>query len=197
MEEKKEKALRAAREHFHEHGYRKASLSDLISEIGISKPTFYNYFKNKEELFYAAMLDAYTEFNYRYGTRVKAATNAMEKLETYITTFAWFIDAYPIYKDLFKPGNDLLPKWTQSRYCQDFFSEGVDTVRSILEEGVEEGIFSTEHDIEKCSLLVHYMLVSVLSTDPGIYDKPDAPAYSIDVPALIGLVSRGLLVREP
>jgi AcrR family transcriptional regulator len=195
MEEKKEKALQAAREHFHAHGYRKASLSELISEVGISKPTFYNYFKNKEELFYAAMLEAYNEFNYRYGTRVKTATNAMEKLETFISTFAWFLDTYPIYKDLFKPGNDLMLKWTQSRYCRDFFSEGVEIVRSILEEGVEEGIFSAESDLDKCSLLLYYLLVSVLSTDPGIFNKPDAPEYRIDVPTLVNLVGYGLLVR--
>lgn len=191
MEEKKEKALQAAREHFHAHGYRKASLSDLIAEIGISKPTFYNYFKNKEELFYACMLEAYTEFGYRYGMRVKTATNAMEKLDTYITTFAWFLDTYPIYRDLFKPGNDLMPKWTQSRYCRDFFSEGVETLRTILEEGVEEGIFSSESSLDKCSLLLHYILVSVLSTNPEVFSAPDAP----DVPTLIRLVGHGLLVR--
>jgi AcrR family transcriptional regulator len=197
MEEKKERTLQAAREHFHTHGYRKASLSDLISEIGISKPTFYNYFKNKEELFYAVMLEAYTEFNYRYSTKVKNATNAMEKLEGYVSTFAWLMDAYPIYRDLYRPGNDLMPKWSQSRYCRDFFAEGVQTLESILEEGVSEGIFSGECDLEKCAFLIYYILFSVLSTDPALFNKPDGPTYSVDVPTLIRLVGNGILIRTP
>ncbi len=196
MEEKKEKTLETAREYFHKFGYRKASLSDLIAEIGISKPTFYNYFKNKEELFYTVMLETYNEFHYQYTMREKSATNAMEKLESYIATFAWFLDTYPIYRDLFKPGNDLMTKWVQSRYCRDFFSEGVEIVRSILEQGIEEGIFSSGFDAEKTSLLVYYLVVSILSTDPGIYCKPGGPDYRIDASGIIRLLGQGLLKRD-
>jgi AcrR family transcriptional regulator len=196
MEEKKEKALEKAREYFHRYGYRKASLSQLIAEIGISKPTFYNYFKNKEELFFSVMLETYNEFHYQISMKEKSATNAMEKLESYVTTFSWFLDTYPIYRDLYRPANDLITKWLQSRYSKDFFFEGVETVRSILEQGAEEGIFSPELDIGKSALLVYYTIVSVLSTDPGIFRKANGPEYLIDTPTLVDLIAKGLLSRE-
>lgn len=196
MEEKKEKALEVAREYFHKYGYRKASLSDLIEEIGISKPTFYNYFKNKEELFYAVMLATYNEFHYEYSQREKNAANALEKLQTYIETFAWFLDRFPIYRDLYKPGNDLMAKWSQSRYSRDFFSEGVESVASIIEEGVQEGIFSGDLDIQKYSLLIYYTLLAALSNDPNLYRKAGQPEYAIDVPALIRIIGHGLLIRS-
>jgi len=196
MEERKEKALEVARGYFHKYGYRRASLSDLIEEIGISKPTFYNYFKNKEELFFAVMLEAYTEFHYQYTTQEKTATNAMERLQLFVSTFGWFLDTYPIYRDLFKPNNDLLPKWMQSRYSKDFFAEGVETVKSILEQGLDEGIFRADLDVPKTALLVYYVIVSVLSNDPGIFKKAGGPAYEVDVPTLITLIGQGLLSRE-
>ncbi len=196
MEEKKEKALEVAREYFHKYGYRKASLSDLIEEIGISKPTFYNYFKNKEELFYAVMLATYNEFHYEYSQREKKAANALEKLQTYIETFAWFLDRFPIYRDLYKPGNDLMAKWSQSRYSRDFFSEGVESVASIIEEGVQEGIFSADLDIQKYSLLIYYTLLAALSNDANLYRKTGQPEYVVDVPALIRIIGHGLLIRS-
>ena len=106
MEEKKEKTVEKAREYFHTYGYRGASLSALIAEIGISKPTFYNYFKNKEELFFTVMRETYNEFHYQYNQQAKSAPNAMEKLDLFIMTYSWFLDSYPIFRDLFKPGNE-------------------------------------------------------------------------------------------
>jgi AcrR family transcriptional regulator len=196
MEEKKERTLLAAREHFHTHGYRKASLSDLISEIGISKPTFYNYFKNKEELFTTVMLETYNEFHYQYNQRARSTPNAMEKLELFITTFAWFLDTYPIFRDLFKPCNDLLPRWTESRYSKDFFAEGVEIIRAILEQGVEEGIFTAGLNAEDYALPLYYLVLTTLSSDPNIFRRPGQPEMRIDAHALVQLVGRGILSRS-
>ena len=50
-------------------------------------------------------------------------------------TYAWFLEQYPLYRDLFIPGNDLLPRWIKSRSSKDLFSEGVETVRAIIVQG--------------------------------------------------------------
>jgi AcrR family transcriptional regulator len=196
MEEKKEKTIEKAREYFHKHGYRGASLSALIADIGISKPTFYNYFKNKEELFATVMLETYNEFHYQYNQNAKSAANAMEKLDLFITTFAWFLDAFPIFRDLFKPDNDLMTRWAQSRYAKDFFAEGVEIVRSIVDQGIEEGIFSRDIDAAQCALLVYYLMLTALSTDPNLFSRAGQPAYHIDAAALVKMVGRGLLTRD-
>jgi AcrR family transcriptional regulator len=196
MEEKKEKTLEKAREYFHTYGYRGASLSALIADIGISKPTFYNYFKNKEELFNTVMLETYNEFHYKYNQQIKTAPNAMEKLDVFITTFAWFLDAYPIFRDLFKPGNDLLGRWAESRFSKDFFAEGVELVRSILEQGVEEGIFNTDIEADECALLLYYLVLSTLSNDPNLFRRQGQPELKINAHTLVKVLGRGILVRD-
>jgi AcrR family transcriptional regulator len=196
MEEKKEKTIEKAREYFHEYGYRGASLSALIAEIGISKPTFYNYFKNKEELFATVMLETYNEFHYQYNQNARSAANAMEKLDMFITTFAWFLDSFPIFRDLFKPDNDLLTRWAKSRYAKDFFAEGVEIVRSILDQGIEEGIFSGDIEVAQCALLVYYLMLTALSTDPNLFGRAGQPAYRIDAATLVKVVGRGILTRD-
>jgi AcrR family transcriptional regulator len=196
MEEKKEKAVEKAREYFHTYGYRAASLSALIADIGISKPTFYNYFKNKEELFYTVMVETYNEFHYQYNQRAKAAPNAMEKLDFFITTFSWFLDTYPIFRDLFKPGNDLMARWAASRHSKDFFAEGIEIVRSILEQGIEEGIFNAAMDVAENAFVLYYVVLSSLSTDPALFSKPDTIAPRVNARLLVSLIGRGVLSRE-
>ena len=51
----------AALEVFKEVGYERASMAEISARAGGSKATLYNYFKSKEELFSAAMLEAVVE----------------------------------------------------------------------------------------------------------------------------------------
>jgi len=196
MEEKKELAVEKAREYFHTYGYRAASLSALIADIGISKPTFYNYFKNKEELFFTVMVETYNEFHYQYNQRAKSAPNAMEKLDHFITTFAWFLDTYPIFRDLYRPGNDLMERWAGSRHSRDFFAEGIEIVRSILEQGIEEGIFVGDRDVADDAFTLYYVVLSSLSTDPDMFRKNGTPPLRMNAKLLVELLGRGLLSRE-
>ncbi|HEY9593581.1 MAG TPA: TetR/AcrR family transcriptional regulator [Spirochaetia bacterium] len=196
MEEKKEKAVEKAREYFHQYGYRGSSLSSLIAEIGISKPTFYNYFKNKEELFHTVMLETWNEFQYQFNQRARGASNAMEKLDYFITTWEWFLDTFPLFRDLFKPDNDLLTRWTDSRHAKDFFYEGVETVRSIIEQGREEGIFAADVDAAECAQAVYYLVMVSLSTDPNIFRKSGQPPIRITAKTLVSIVGRGILSRD-
>jgi AcrR family transcriptional regulator len=192
MEEKKERTIEKAREYFHKFWYRKASLSELIAEIGISKPTFYNYFKNKEQLFASVMLATYNEFQYEFTQRSKSASSAVERLEIFISTYAWFLDQYPLFRDLYIPGNDLLPRWMKSRSSKDLFAEGVETVKGIIAQGQDEGIFDPELDAEAASLIVYNTIVTLLSQDLTTYERKNSPRYKIDIDTLLRILGMGL-----
>ncbi|HYP62995.1 MAG TPA: TetR/AcrR family transcriptional regulator [Acidocella sp.] len=60
-ENRRQAIIDAARAVFHEVGYERASMAGISARIGGSKATLYNYFKSKEELFAAAMLEAIEE----------------------------------------------------------------------------------------------------------------------------------------
>jgi AcrR family transcriptional regulator len=54
-EERKEKILQTALRVFAREGYRDSNLSLIAQECGISRPTIYQYFKDKEEIYYYAV----------------------------------------------------------------------------------------------------------------------------------------------
>ena len=51
-EERKEKILQTALKVFAREGYRDSNLSLIAIECGVSRPTIYQYFKDKEEIYY-------------------------------------------------------------------------------------------------------------------------------------------------
>ncbi len=53
--ERKEKILQTALRVFAREGYRDSNLSLIAQECGISRPTIYQYFKDKEEIYYYAV----------------------------------------------------------------------------------------------------------------------------------------------
>lgn len=54
-EQRKEKILQTALKVFAREGYRDSNLSLIATECGISRPTIYQYFKDKEEIYYYAV----------------------------------------------------------------------------------------------------------------------------------------------
>src|SRR3546814_12398974 len=53
--------IEAAKTVFRKEGYERASMTAIAARVGGSKATLYGYFKSKEELFLAAMLEAVQE----------------------------------------------------------------------------------------------------------------------------------------
>ncbi|HZJ88178.1 MAG TPA: TetR/AcrR family transcriptional regulator [Sphaerochaeta sp.] len=54
-EARKERILHTALAVFAKEGYRDANLSLIAAECGISRPTIYQYFRNKEDIYYYAV----------------------------------------------------------------------------------------------------------------------------------------------
>jgi AcrR family transcriptional regulator len=52
-DEVRKKVVSAAHEVFHCKGYRDATMSDIATALGVTKPTIYHYFGGKEEIFAA------------------------------------------------------------------------------------------------------------------------------------------------
>jgi AcrR family transcriptional regulator len=63
---------------FREVGYERASMAAIAARVGGSKGTLYNYFKNKDDLFAAAMIEAMEEQGMEVMERLKASTEDVE-----------------------------------------------------------------------------------------------------------------------
>jgi AcrR family transcriptional regulator len=87
--------LKAARSVFAEIGYGAAGVRDIVRRTDLASGTFYNYFKDKEEIFSAVVVDMSTELLALHQKgRVKAQT-AEEFIRSHCTVYMNFVAADP------------------------------------------------------------------------------------------------------
>ncbi len=80
-EEVRKKIVAAAHNIFHKKGYENTRMADIAEVLGVTKPTIYNYFHNKEDLFVAVaeyerrlleelIIDSFTERDFAEGAGI-------------------------------------------------------------------------------------------------------------------------------
>jgi AcrR family transcriptional regulator len=87
--------LKAARSVFAEMGYAAAGVRDIVRRTDLASGTFYNYFKDKREIFGAVVGDISTELLARHrGGRARART-AEEFFRSHCSVYMNFVAADP------------------------------------------------------------------------------------------------------
>ena len=87
--------LKAARSVFAEIGYGAAGVRDIVRRTDLASGTFYNYFKDKEEIFSAVVVDMSSDLLARHQKgRVKART-AEEFIRSHCSVYMNFVAADP------------------------------------------------------------------------------------------------------
>lgn len=100
----REQVLRAAVELFGSRGYDAVSLRDVMGEVGLKPPAFYNHFKSKDDLLVAAIKAAIEAFNRDVVARDDPEMNAVERLDAMIQRHV----LYQIENAAFAKANDRL-----------------------------------------------------------------------------------------
>ena len=97
--EKREGILRAAVAEFAEQGYQRASLNNIVKQLGIAKGSLYQYFDNKEALF----LHVFDHFTLQVKQHVKALVTGngqddfFDVARQVLLAGIAFIDSHPEY----------------------------------------------------------------------------------------------------
>src|SRR5918993_5123402 len=76
--------LNAARCVFARQGYAETVVDDIAGQAGIGKGTLYLYFKSKEDIFLAALIEDGRKLEQLTRNRVEAAATWQEKLRAYV-----------------------------------------------------------------------------------------------------------------
>jgi AcrR family transcriptional regulator len=89
--------LKAARTVFAEMGYNAAGVRDIVRRTDLASGTFYNYFKDKTEIFTAVILEMTTELlaRHRAGRSRATATTAEEFLRRHCSVYLHFVAEDP------------------------------------------------------------------------------------------------------
>lgn len=163
-EERKSDILKASIRLFNEKGYEKTAVSDIVKAAGIAQGTFYIYYKNKEDVFIAALENKSEKVIEKIiEVQKKSNLNAVEKINL-ITKLEF---------DINREQDDLilqlhLEKNTgiHLQFVINAINKLIPIYTSVIEQGVKEGLFDTKYPKEAAE----YMLVATkFMFDPGIF----------------------------
>jgi AcrR family transcriptional regulator len=83
MDSRKQQILNAAKVHFNRLGFTKTSVDDIASTLGMTKSSLYYYFKNKEEIFFAAFRDEWENNLDKFEEEASKKSSPSEQILAY------------------------------------------------------------------------------------------------------------------
>ncbi len=153
-EERRREILDAAERLFTEKGFDRTSISDIQSEVGISRGTLYYHFKSKEEI----LNELIVRTTGREFAEARAVVERKEipVLQRFTAMFSAVKDSGDIGREIeeqvHKPQNALMHQKMQS----ELLAAVCPLIVELIEEGTAQGICRTEYPYEVAEMALLY-----------------------------------------
>ncbi|MEC5303642.1 MULTISPECIES: TetR/AcrR family transcriptional regulator [Bacillus cereus group] len=169
-EERRKEILETAESLFLTKGYTKTTVNDILKEIGIAKGTFYHYFKSKEEVMDEIIMRIIKE-DVTKAKRIVSNPDipVLDKL------FKILMEQSPKSGDVKEKMIEQFHQPNNAEMHQKSLVQSIihlsPVLTEVLEQGIEEGIFSTPYPQEIIELLLSSAQVIF---DDGLFQwKPE------------------------
>lgn len=163
----RQKLIEVARELFAKKGIDGTTMNDIATASQKGRRTLYTYFRNKDEIYYAVIEDELEHLSEEMDKVVQLPVPPDRKIVTLIYTHLNLI------KDVVKRNGSLRAKFFRDislveRARRKFDQEEISALRSILQEGVDSGVFEIDH-INLTADVIHYAVKGI--EIPFMYDR--------------------------
>ena len=157
---KKEAILKKTKEFITTYGLTEFSMDKLAKFCGLAKGTFYNYFKNKDELITSVIENSVEEVWETLQEKLKKCKTGKEKLKTIIELTLIFFnenkDILILYANEIKMLDCVAPN-TETMHGR-FLIFHIQRVTSLISEILEE--IGVKQEREKLAFLIHETMVN-------------------------------------
>ncbi len=153
----KHKIVNIASNVFSKFGFKKATMEDIAYAAGMGKSSIYYYFKSKEEIFEAVVKKEAYELSLEIEKRVvNVNDNPKEKIRNYVFIRMKYLKEMVNFYETLK--NDYLANLAfTERIRKKYDKDEQQTIKTILEEGVNQGIFNLNNTKLASTALVTFL----------------------------------------
>ena len=142
---KRELILDAAIRVLAEQGFQKTKVRDIAKAAGVADGTIYLYFKNKDDLLIQLFEYVIAQVFDFFRDSLRDCSNSEEKLFKFIFTHLHFVEKEVVVSYVLTVVMRESTTFIKD-YKNKFFHDYLSMLRSIIEEGVREGLFSKDVD---------------------------------------------------
>jgi len=136
--------LVAARELFSSQGFDRTSMSQIATQAQFAVGTLYKFFKDKQDLYRALILDTVQEVVPKLSAALKSPGSELEKLERYIETKAhMFVQHLPTARLYFgqTAGSKFLPTLGLDLESRALYQRLREALEKVFRGGIRKGLF--------------------------------------------------------
>ena len=143
---RKQQILQAAIEVFGKGNFENANIAEIARKAGVAEGTIYQYFKNKQDLFFSIPRERTKAFSQELDQHIQGVSDAREKIRRFVWYYLYFFKTNPDY------ARSLMLEMRVSRDFRKsssyngirrFTSQALD----ILREGQEQGVIRRDIDL--------------------------------------------------
>ena len=173
-DERRSELITCAQKLFYTKGYESTSVSDIVTEVGVAKGTFYYYFESKQAILEALVAELSEQGLKLYEAIVADKTlNAVQKwMRTAQVIGDWKIERkaelLALARVMQADENVLLRHKLATQAAQVTTPE----LAKIIAQGIAEGVFETDYP-EETAEIVHSISTAFSGTITGILLNPD------------------------
>jgi len=142
---KRESIIRSAIEVFSNKGFKAASISEIAQKAGVANGTIYQYFKNKEDLFFTIPIEKTKEFRSQLELHLEGISGPFNKIRKFVWYFLYFLQANPEYARILMLEMRVSKSFVKTE-AYDFLKKSVSPVMNIIIEGQKEGLIRQDTD---------------------------------------------------
>jgi len=143
----------AALKVFAEFGYKKTTIEDITTELGMTKGNLYLYVRNKRELYQETVAFALMQWQDYVRQEISSVYDVQQQFLTMCNKAVEYLSWNKQLRNLLKRDPDIFPLFPTDDPYADINEQSILLIQNILKRGIEEGTFRVV-DVERISQVI-------------------------------------------
>ena len=143
---KKQLIIQAAVGIFSKNNFQNSTISEIAQKAGVAEGTIYQYFKNKEDLFFSIPVEKTKEFSRELELHLQGINGASNKIRKFIWYYLYFFKMNPEYARTLMLEMRISKNFVKTKAYRSF-RPFTNKVLEIIKEGQKEGMIREDVNI--------------------------------------------------
>jgi len=143
---KRQTIIQAAIGVFGKNSFRDSNISEIAQRANVAEGTIYQYFKNKEDLFFSIPVEKTKEFCRELDLHLEGISGAFNKIKKFIWYYLYFFRMNPEYGRILLLEMRVSKSFVRTK-TYNSFRKSTSRILEIIREGQEEGLVRKDINI--------------------------------------------------
>lgn len=156
---------------FAKYGYKKTTLEDVASALGMTNSNIYSYANSKQDLYIESVTYGIDQWQDSVRRATSGIDSATEELNVAFKSAVDYIAYNKTIQTLLKNDPSLFPMFPTVDPIEELNSWAISFIEKIIDKGIKQGEFRSVNSKEAAQLLFNfykYFIISVFVEDNGL-----------------------------